>query len=104
MDDDLRRAVEHRAYVIWQEAGCPDGCADEHWRQAEAELAVPAADRLDAPTADLQRSVDEAVPDAEKLSDRADENPISEQVEKAGRRTTPKPARSTLKGGAKVAR
>jgi hypothetical protein len=26
------------AYRIWEERGCPDGCAEEHWREAEQQL------------------------------------------------------------------
>lgn len=36
--------IAYRAYCIWQEAGCPEGSHEEHWRQAEQELSrrVPA--------------------------------------------------------------
>jgi hypothetical protein len=30
--------VRVRAYRIWEKSGRPEGCADEHWRQALAEL------------------------------------------------------------------
>jgi hypothetical protein len=30
--------IAARAYEIWQESGCPEGCEQEHWHQAEAEL------------------------------------------------------------------
>lgn len=30
--------IRARAYEIWQREGCPEGCEDEHWRQAEAEV------------------------------------------------------------------
>lgn len=36
--------IRERAYQIWQEAGCPEGKADEHWRQAEAEIAAQERD------------------------------------------------------------
>ena len=32
MDQVMRKAVEERAYAIWQEAGCPEGYALVHWR------------------------------------------------------------------------
>jgi hypothetical protein len=35
---DRQRQVEHIAYRIWQEQGCPHGRHDEHWRQAEKEF------------------------------------------------------------------
>ena len=41
------RAEEHvrtRAYFLWQEAGCPDDRAEEHWHKArEARSDSPAA-------------------------------------------------------------
>ena len=50
----------------------------------------------------LQESVDRRVPEAERLPDRADENPLSRQVRDnaTGRREGPGP--STLEGGDKV--
>jgi hypothetical protein len=30
--------VRVRAYRIWERAGRPEGCAEEHWREALAEL------------------------------------------------------------------
>ncbi len=30
--------VRERAYSLWEADGCPDGCAERHWQQAEAEL------------------------------------------------------------------
>jgi hypothetical protein len=30
--------VRVRAYRIWERTGRPDGCAEEHWREALAEL------------------------------------------------------------------
>jgi hypothetical protein len=36
--DTLDTRVRERAYQIWLDEGCPDGCADRHWVQAEREL------------------------------------------------------------------
>lgn len=30
--------IASRAYKIWQQQGCPEGCEDQHWRQAEQEV------------------------------------------------------------------
>jgi hypothetical protein len=30
--------IRERAYEIWDKAGRPEGKAEEHWRQAEAEI------------------------------------------------------------------
>jgi hypothetical protein len=32
------QAVRELAYAIWEANGCPDGRADEHWCQAEAQI------------------------------------------------------------------
>ncbi|GEP45066.1 DUF2934 domain-containing protein [Brevifollis gellanilyticus] len=31
--------IAARAYYIWMQRGCPDGCDEENWHQAEQELA-----------------------------------------------------------------
>lgn len=107
-----RETIEGRAYMIWREAGCPEGSSLQHWLQAEQELGVLPAGGEDpivslhelavqASEADesLARSVEEAVPVAERLPSGFDENPISEQVEDAGREGMPRPGSSTLQGG-----
>jgi len=122
--------VEERAYMIWREAGCPEGSGLQHWLQAEQELGVIPSATIDDPFVTLHelalqvreadpepaggegqgsdpqpsaeplaRSFERAVPEAERLPRAADENPISEQVEEAGRERTPHPGGSTLQGG-----
>ena len=141
MDDAQRKAVEERAYGLWQEAGCPEGQALLYWLRAEVELGVmpkPAtddpyvtlhelaieaqqqgehgpgssgppgggADEARPPTQEpsLQRSIDEAVPAAERLPSGAEENPLSEHVQDAAEEPTPRPGPSTFEGGDQVAR
>ena len=36
--DSQDSVIHHRAYPIWQEEGCPEGKALEHWLGAKAEL------------------------------------------------------------------
>lgn len=31
-------SIRQRAYSLWEAEGCPDGCADRHWQEAEAAL------------------------------------------------------------------
>lgn len=33
-----RKRIEARAYEIWETEGRPDGHAERHWREAEAEI------------------------------------------------------------------
>ncbi len=30
--------IRQRAYEIWETRGCPHGCDEEHWLQAEQEI------------------------------------------------------------------
>lgn len=32
--------IAKRAYEIWEEQGCPQGCEEQHWLQAEEELSA----------------------------------------------------------------
>ncbi len=38
MADERKELIQHRAYVIWQEEGCPHGQDQRHWLQAEQEI------------------------------------------------------------------
>ena len=38
MESDRHKAIEARAYQIWEESGQAHGMHDEHWRQAEQEV------------------------------------------------------------------
>lgn len=37
MEDDRKKRIEERAYGLWEQAGRPEGGADEFWHQAERE-------------------------------------------------------------------
>jgi hypothetical protein len=39
MKSDRREAVRRRAHEIWEARGRPEGQHEDHWREAEAELA-----------------------------------------------------------------
>ena len=41
MTTPSRDAIEQHAYRLWQEEGCPDGHALDHWVQAEQTLTSP---------------------------------------------------------------
>jgi hypothetical protein len=43
-DDEMERRIAARAHAIWEEEGCPEGRAEEHWERAREELAI--ADNL----------------------------------------------------------
>jgi len=38
---DIEQQIRDRAFEIWQSEGCPDGCAEDHWVRAEAEIQAP---------------------------------------------------------------
>ena len=128
MDQITRKAVEERAHALWQEAGSPEGDALRYWLRAEVELGViPEAEaqqgehRDEPPQGDpaaqasggdrprqaddpLQRSVNAAVPTAERLPRGAEENPLSQQVEHAAGDSAPRPGATTFQGGDTVER
>ena len=39
MSDENEDTVRERAFAIWEAQGHPEGLADTHWAQAQAELA-----------------------------------------------------------------
>src|SRR3954464_6516481 len=128
MDQAIRKAVEERAHALWQEAGSPEGDALLYWLRAEVELRVapeaeaqPGEHRDDRPQGDpaaqgsgrdrltqaddpLQRSVNAAVPTAERLPRGAEENPLSQHVEHAAGESAPQPGATTFQGGDTVER
>jgi len=58
-----QRSIRETAYFIWQQEGCPDGCAETHWHRAIAQLAA------------RRPALDDAVEDEEKvLAGRPDAN------------------------------
>jgi hypothetical protein len=51
------RSVRELAYQLWQARGCPTGTAEQDWREAERQLAVPktkaaASEAVDASSKD----------------------------------------------------
>jgi hypothetical protein len=38
MNGEWEQRVRERAYAIWEQEGRPEGQAERHWREAEAEL------------------------------------------------------------------
>jgi hypothetical protein len=38
MTDDFEQLIRERAYQLWEQAGCVDGRAEEHWHAARQEL------------------------------------------------------------------
>jgi hypothetical protein len=43
---DTRFQIAERAYLIWEQKGCPEGKALENWLQAEAELSTGTTSEL----------------------------------------------------------
>ena len=39
---DLEQKIRERAYQIWEQEGCVDGRAEQHWQMAKLELTVAA--------------------------------------------------------------
>jgi len=53
MTQDSTDRIRERAHAIWEAQGHPEGLADEHWAQAEAEIAAldvtPPGDAVELP-------------------------------------------------------
>ena len=49
MDIDQNKRVEERAYSLWEEAGRPEGGAEEFWHRAEQEITGGQTETSDAP-------------------------------------------------------
>jgi len=47
MSLDVEQRIRNRAYAIWLEQGCPDGCDGDHWLQAERDVAAQAGAAVD---------------------------------------------------------
>ena len=60
MDAEMRKAVEDRAYALWDEAGRPDGSALLYWLRAEQELGIIPKVEADDPMVTLQELAAEA--------------------------------------------
>ena len=124
MDVAMRKAIEERAYVLWEEAGRPDGSGLLYWLRAEEEfgiipkveepdplvtlreLAVEAQQQHEEDVAraagNLQELVDEAVPVAERLPCGPQENPLSEHVAQIAEEGDARAGQPTLEGGERL--
>ena len=69
---DRDEEIRARAYAIWEEQGCPEGCAQEHWLQAASEVDNGGVDAAPA-SADTISAIplDEAIETAGKATPRA---------------------------------
>ena len=59
VDQPNEDKIRERAYALWERSGRPDGQADVHWREAEAEV----SSTVDAPSdqADVTTPTDEGL-------------------------------------------
>lgn len=46
-EESKQERISTRAYQLWQERGCPEGCADEDWYRAESEMTTTRSMRRD---------------------------------------------------------
>ncbi|MDF0488748.1 DUF2934 domain-containing protein [Sphingomonas sp. H39-1-10] len=99
MEQDRISQVRQRAHAIWIEQGQPEGVADQHWAQAEAEFDAAAAsesgaavtEAADAPAVEPEAAV-EPTPPAEPESAAA-----AEPAEAAAPAPAKKPAKRRVK-------
>ena len=94
MEQDRISQVRQRAHAIWIEQGQPEGAADQHWAQAEAEFAAEAS----VTTTPLAESADAAVAEPEAAEEPA---PLAEPdvvaTPEPAAAAAPVPAKKTVK-------
>lgn len=83
MDEELRKAVEQRAYALWEAAGRPEGGDLEFWLQAEGEIGTLSVAGEEDPFVAL----DDLAPGGAAAPDHArpTDEPLRPAVEKAKR-------------------
>ena len=82
----IEEMIRKRAYVLWEQAGCPDGRSYEFWFAARAEIeAAQSSDRQET-RAKAPRAADRVIAAAAK--------PSVEKSPKAPASAKPKPRRS----------
>jgi nucleotide-binding universal stress UspA family protein len=70
MDQAWQRRVRERAYALWEREGRPEGQAERHWFEAEAELLRAGEAHSSAGTVDARPG--EGHPWTEEMVDEAD--------------------------------
>lgn len=66
MDNDRESRIREKAHFLWEEAGRPDGKADEHWQRATALVAQEATRENGADLAPGETAADAAAGPAPK--------------------------------------
>jgi hypothetical protein len=66
--DDLEQRIRERAFFLWQEAGCPEGRAEEFWYRAR-EMEAGSEQTPKTPSATPNERVDQAGKDSFPASD-----------------------------------
>jgi hypothetical protein len=97
------RSIRELAYQLWKARGCPDGTAEQDWREAERQLAAPKTQAEPKTQAAKSAAVDASLKDSFPASDppatqRPDEPPANAAAKwkaagvsrkKSSRRSTP---------------
>jgi hypothetical protein len=84
MGHELEQKIRLRAYDIWEREGC-SGRAEDHWLQAERELAATGTDQ---PTASADQAQEPASTNQAEAVAESDPAPLAKREGKNGERTT----------------
>jgi hypothetical protein len=81
IDEQRIRKIRERAYLLWEEAGCPEGQGNEFWSLAQQEISMQDA------------SVDETLEEAFPASDPPADTVAGEPANAPPRKLAAKPRR-----------
>jgi hypothetical protein len=68
--EDVERRIRERAFALWQEAGCPEGRAEEFWfRAQDSELELAESKKVRAvPNDDLDMAGKDSFPASDPVN------------------------------------
>jgi hypothetical protein len=87
--DEREQRIRQKAYLIWQEEGCPDGRAGDHWELAAALIAIE----------EREASADKADDENKENKDAHKANEVADKDQDAGSFREPAEPTKPVTGG-----
>ena len=92
MEAEREDEVRARAHALWEREGRPEGGAERHWAQAEAELRAEGDGRAGAPAVEAVRTAAEAERAAGPEGGAERQGPVAEEPRAGSRKRAGSPA------------